>query len=233
MGYCQVGALPRCEDVTVVVGARLSILTLFFPSIEQSQRSANETDLGELCRQMQRRSRQLMKCKRFDTPSRCSKPQLALSCISSTANNKVSKFILYSNPSSEIICTNLVHLLRLKRCELLAWEGCIFWNSSPDDSSLSEPLKLITEYLKMVRKVFSSSQAKIIKNAHEEDWEFITRAPLYTWDLSPSNNDDVQNVMPQKHENFKKKLSKIQYMMWSNVAAQCQRNKAQLTLGDV
>ncbi|KAL1240449.1 Cystatin-8 [Trichinella pseudospiralis] len=48
---------------------------------------------------------------------------------------------------------------------------------------------------------------------------------------SPSNNDDVQNVMPQKHENFKKKLSKIQYMMWSNVAAQCQRNKAQLTLG--
>ncbi|KAL1240451.1 putative dehydrogenase subunit [Trichinella pseudospiralis] len=94
MGYCQVGALPRVcllLQRRAFVGARLSILTLFFPSIEQSQRSANETDLGELCRQMQRRSRQLMKCKRFDTPSRCSKPQLALSCISSTANNKVSK----------------------------------------------------------------------------------------------------------------------------------------------
>ncbi|KRX88638.1 hypothetical protein T4E_9139 [Trichinella pseudospiralis] len=98
-------------------------------------------------------------------------------------NPQLIQFILYSNPSSEIICTNLVHLLRLKRCELLAWEGCIFWNSRPDDSSLSEQLKLTTDYLKMVRKVFSSSQAKIIKNAHEEDWEFITRAPLYTWDL--------------------------------------------------
>ncbi|KAL1240452.1 Transcription factor [Trichinella pseudospiralis] len=39
----------------------------------------------------------------------------------------------------------------LKRCELLAWEGCIFWNSRPDDSSLSEQLKLTTDYLKMVQ----------------------------------------------------------------------------------
>ncbi|KRY82340.1 hypothetical protein T4D_3678 [Trichinella pseudospiralis] len=221
MEYCQVGALPR---VCLLLQRRAfgDNGNQQCGSGSQSQRSANETDLGELCRQMQRR------CKRFDTPSRCSKPQLALSCISSTANNKVSKtasrqglfwnlflepevrfcvFTLYVafdcvwqvilvkggataaadlvhdagtlvcsrifrflsvfchgsvcsmmetiellNPNiSEIICTNLVHLLRLKRCELLAWEGCIFWNSRPDDSSLSEQLKLTTDYLKMVQ----------------------------------------------------------------------------------
>ncbi|KRX88640.1 hypothetical protein T4E_7883 [Trichinella pseudospiralis] len=84
MGYCQVGALPL---VCLLLQRRAfgDNGNQQCGSGSQSQRSANETDLGELCRQMQRR------CKRFDTPSRCSKPQLALSCISSTANNKVSK----------------------------------------------------------------------------------------------------------------------------------------------
>ncbi|KAL1243867.1 Transcriptional activator NphR [Trichinella spiralis] len=46
------------------------------------------------------------------------------------------QFILHSNPSSEIIRTNLAHLLRLKRRELPAWEGCMFWSSRTDRTDL-------------------------------------------------------------------------------------------------
>ncbi|KRY47984.1 hypothetical protein T03_17584 [Trichinella britovi] len=92
----------------------------------QSQGSANETDLGELRRQMQKiqldllsltnPSRQLMKCKHFDAPSRC-KLELALSCISNTANKVSKDFLIGKQPSAA----------------MLTWLGMFAINDDDDD----------------------------------------------------------------------------------------------------
>ncbi|KRZ84506.1 hypothetical protein T08_1535 [Trichinella sp. T8] len=104
----------------------------------QSQGSANETDLGELRRQMQKiqldllsltnPSRQLMKCKHFDAPSRC-KLELALSCISNTANKISKDFLIGKQPSAA----------------MLTWLG-MFANNDDDDDTLFIFLRLCKVY---------------------------------------------------------------------------------------